>query len=189
MTARPLSPGSTLLVDLDGVVADQLPRLVTHLNEEFSLGVSPSDIDEWSYEHPAIDGHIGDVITELMTERPEWYFGGMDPTPGVADALGALREEYRVEIATHRVPETHDVSKAWLDEHGVPYDEFHEKVPRDKGAVPGDALIDDYHGNVANALNAGKAGFLMRQPYSDPAACDGAHVVDSWDDVRNLLGV
>jgi hypothetical protein len=29
----------------------------------------------------------------------------------------------------------------------------------------------------------------MRQPYSDPAACDGAHVVDSWDDVRNLLGV
>ena len=29
----------------------------------------------------------------------------------------------------------------------------------------------------------------MRQPYSDPGACDGAHVVTSWDDVRTLLSV
>jgi 5'(3')-deoxyribonucleotidase len=187
MTNRPLSAGSTLLVDLDGVVADQLPRLCTYLNDELGLDVTPSDIDDWSYDVPGVDGHVGTVITELMTDHPEWYFGGMDPTPGVADTLGDLRSEYRVEIATHRVPDTHEVSKAWLDDHGIPYDDFHEEVPSDKGAVPGDALIDDYHRNVANALDAGKTGFLMRQPYSDPTACDGAHVVDSWDDMRRLL--
>lgn len=187
MTDRPLAAGSTLLVDLDGVVADQLPRLCTYLNDELGLDVAPSDIDDWSYDVPGIDGHVGTVITDLMTDHTEWYFGGMDPTPGVADTLSDLRSEYRVEIATHRVPETHDVSKAWLDDHAIPYDDFHEQVPSDKGAVPGDALIDDYHGNVANALDAGKTGFLMRQPYSDPTACDGAHVVDSWDDVRGLL--
>ena len=189
MTDRPLSPGSTLLVDLDGVVAEQLPRLCTYLRREYDADVAPSDVDEWTYDVPGVDGHVGDVIHELMDDNPEWYFGGMDPRPGVTDALSALRSEYRIEIATHRIPETHDVSKAWLEEHGIDYDAFHETVPRNKGSVPGDALIDDYHGNVANALDSGKVGFLMRQPYSDPSICDDAHVVDSWDDVRTLFSV
>ncbi len=189
MTARPLPRGSTLLVDLDGVVAEQLPRLCTYLRREYDHHVAPADINEWSYDVPGIDGHIGDVIHELMAEHAEWYFGGMDPRPGVADTLSALSSAYRIEIATHRIPETHDVSKAWLDEHDIHYDAFHDVVPRNKGSVPGDALIDDYHGNVANAIEAGKAGFLMRQPYSDPAACGDAHVVDSWDDVRTLFSV
>ncbi len=189
MNDSPLSPGSTLLVDLDGVVAKQLPRLCTYLRREYDHEVAPADIDDWSYDVPGTGAHIGDVIGELMTDHSEWYFGGMEPTPGAAKALSALRSEYRIEIATHRIPETHDVSKAWLDEHGIGYDAFHDEVPRDKGALPGDALIDDYHGNVANALSAGKTGLLMRQPYSDPDACDGAHVVETWNDVRTLFSV
>jgi uncharacterized HAD superfamily protein len=189
MTDRPLDPGSTLLVDLDGVVAEQLPRLCTYLRREYDHDVAPEDIDDWSYDVPGTEAHIGDVIGELMTDHAEWYFGGMEPRSGVADTLSALRSEYRVEIATHRIPETHDVSKAWLDDHGIGYDAFHDEVPRNKGALAGDALIDDYHGNVADALSAGKAGVLMRQPYNDPGVCDGAHVVTSWDDVRTLLSV
>lgn len=189
MTTRPIAPGSTLLVDLDGVVADQLPRLCTYLAEAYDHEVPPEAIDDWTYPVPGFDGHIGDVIRELMAERAEWFFGGMDPVPGVRDALDAIGDEYHVEIATHRIPETHDVSKAWLDDLDIPYDDFHHEVPPNKGAVPGDALIDDYHGNVANALDAGKTGFLMRRPYSDPSACDGAHVVENWDDVRAIFDV
>ncbi|WP_254839546.1 5' nucleotidase, NT5C type [Natronomonas marina] len=187
MTDRPLAPDSTLLVDLDGVVAENLSRLCTYLEEAYDHDVEPADIDDWAYDVPGIDGHVGTVISELMTDHPEWYFGGMDPRPGAADALGALAEAYRVEIATHRLPDTHDISKTWLAEHGIPYDEFHESVPADKGTLAGDALLDDYHGNVADALSAGKTGLLMRRPYSDPAACEGAHVVDSWADVVDLL--
>jgi 5'(3')-deoxyribonucleotidase len=189
MVDRPLPSGSTLLVDLDGVVAEQLPRLCRYLRREYDHDVSPEEIDHWSYEVPGVDGHVGHVIEELMADRPEWYLGGMDPHPGVDDALAALRSEYRIEIATHRVPETHEISKAWLDEHGIEYDAFHEEVPEEKGALDGDALIDDYHGNVQSAISAGKTGVLMRQPYNDPDDCDGAHVVESWDDVRTLFSV
>ena len=189
MTDRPIPRGSTLLVDLDGVVAEQLPRLCTHLRREYDHDVTPGDVDEWSYDVPGADGHIGDIIHELMADHAEWYFGGMEPAPGAGRTLSALSADYRIEIATHRTPDTHDVSKAWLDEHGIHYDGFHETVPRDKGSVPGDALIDDYHGNVANAIDAGKTGVLMRQPYSDPEACEGAYVVDSWDDVRSVFSV
>lgn len=187
MTARPLQPGSTLLVDLDGVVAENLPRLTTYLREEYDHDVRPHEIDDWQYEIPGVKGNVGAIISELMTDHAEWYFGGMDPRSGAAEAIDALRGEYSVEIATHRLPETHEVSKAWLAEHDIPYDEFHESVPSDKGALAGDALIDDYHGNVGDALSAGKTGFLMRQPYSDPAAVDGAHVVESWGEVTRLL--
>ncbi|MES3516111.1 MAG: hypothetical protein PPP58_00440 [Natronomonas sp.] len=189
MTTRPpVDPGGTLLVDLDGVVAEQLPRLCVYLDREYDLDIAPRDVDRWTYP-VAIDGydHIGDVIHELMWEHPEWYFSGMDPAAGVAETLSALSRDYRIEIATHRVPETHDVSKAWLETHGIPYDAFHDEVPENKGRVPGDALIDDYHRNVANAIDSGKEGLLMCQPYSDPTVCDGAHVVDSWDDVRSLF--
>ena len=111
MTDRPLPAGSTLLVDLDGVVADNLPRLCAYLRDAYGHEATPADIDEWAYEVPEADGHVGDVIAELMADRAAWYLGGMEPRPGAADALDRLRERYRVEIATHRIPETHDVSK------------------------------------------------------------------------------
>ncbi len=187
MADRLLHAEATLLVDLDGVVADQLPRLCTYLEEEYDHCVPPTAIDQWTYEIPGVDGHIGTVISELMTDRPEWYFGGMDPTPGVQDALAALQSEYRVEIATHRLPGTHHVSKQWLEDHNIPYDEFHDEVPSNKGEVRGDALIDDYHGNVADAIAAEMTGILMQQPYSDPTACTDAYLVESWDDVTGLL--
>ena len=60
-------------------------------------------------------------------------------------------------------------------------------MPYNKGALAGDALIDGYHGNIGDALSAGKTGVLMQQPYSDQVAVDGAHAVDSWADVTRLL--
>lgn len=187
---RGVNPPATVLLDLDGVVAKQLPLTCEYLAEEHGIHLTPEEVTDWSYPIPELDGHIGHVITDLMHERPAWYFGEMPAVDGVHEGVAALREGgYRVEIATHRIPETHDHSKAWLADQGIEYDTFHEEVPRDKGALDGDVLIDDYHGNVADAIAAGKRGVLMRQPYSDPAACTGAHVADSWDGVRTFFGV
>ncbi|MFC7176624.1 5' nucleotidase, NT5C type [Halosegnis marinus] len=183
-------PPATVLVDLDGTVCAQLPRACEYLDAEYGVSVAPADVDAWSWRVPGHDAHahIGEVIVELMEERPEWFLGGLDPLPGVAEGMAALSDAgYEVHIATHRIPETHDVSKAWLADHGVEYDRFVHDVPANKGHLDGDALLDDYHGNVADALAAGKAGVLVRQPYSDPAACAGAHVVDGWDDVTDLF--
>ena len=60
-------------------------------------------------------------------------------------------------------------------------------MPDNKGALAGDALIDDYHGNVNNTLSAGKTGVLKQQPSSDQGAVDGAHAVDSWADMNRPL--
>ncbi|WP_255151457.1 5' nucleotidase, NT5C type [Halorarius halobius] len=185
-----LDPPATLLLDFDGVLCWQLPRLCEHLHRAYGVSVAPADITDWSWSVPGHDVHVGEVIGDLMVERPEWFLDGAEPLPGVRGGMHALSEAgYDLHVATHRIPETHDISRAWLDRHDLPYDRFIEDVPRDKGALPGDALVDDYHGNVADALDAGKEGVLFRQPYSEPTACPDARVVDSWRDLRRLFGV
>lgn len=185
----PAAP-ATLLVDLDGTVCWQLPRVTEYLRDEYDVRVDATAIDEWTWPVPGHDVHVGEVIEELLCERPRWFLDAAEPLPGVRDAMGALSAAgYDLHVCTHRPRDTHDVSEAWLDRHDVPYDHFVADVPDDKGAVPGDVLVDDYHGNVADAIAAGKTGVLMRQPYSEPSACDGAHVVDGWDDVLALFDV
>ena len=174
-----------LLVDVDGTLAWQLPRACQYLDEQYGVSLAPEEVVAWDYAIPGHDAHdhIGGLIVEAFERDPEWYFGGMPPMAGAADALARLAEEYHVAIATHRPPDTHEHTRRWLREHDIPYDEFVEDVPENKAALDGRALIDDYHGNVADALAAGMDGLLFEQPYSDQAACDGATVVDSWDDV------
>lgn len=181
-------PGATILLDLDGTVCWQLPRVCEYLHHEYDVHVGPESIDEWSWPVPGHDCHVGEIIVELMCERPTWFLDAVEPLPGVGATLAALSAAgFELHVATHRLPDTHDVSRAWLDRHGLPYDRFVEDVPSNKADLEGDVLVDDYHGNVADAIAAGKTGILMRQPYSDPSACEGAHVVDGWDEVRALF--
>jgi uncharacterized HAD superfamily protein len=187
--ARDSNPSPTdtdrILVDVDGTLAWQLPRACQYLDEEYGVSLRPEDVTAWDYSIPdhTVHDHIGDLIFEAFRRDPAWYFGGMDPLPGAADALARLREDHHVAIATHRPPETHEHTRRWLRDHDIPYDEFVEAVPENKAHLSGKALVDDYHGNVADALDAGMHGLLFSQPYSDHTACDGATVVDSWDEV------
>jgi phosphoglycolate phosphatase-like HAD superfamily hydrolase len=180
-----------VLVDVDGVIADQLPRLCECLRAEYGVDVDPTDVDQWSYQLPDVDAHIGEVIDELHAERPGWFLEPMEPVPGVVDALDRLRDHHghEVAIATHRPATTHDLTVDWLATHDVPYDHYVHDVPANKADLAGDVLIDDYHGNVADALAAGKHGVLFRQRYSDPSACPGATVATSWRDVVDALTV
>lgn len=177
-----LPDGARILVDVDGTLCDNMPRLVEYVDAEHDVSLDPAAVDEWQYHVPAVDRHVGELIDAAMAERTEWFLLGMDPLPGAASGMERLQEAgYEVHIATHRPADTHDVTREWLDTHDIPYDGYENDVPRNKGHLDGHALVDDYHRNVGNALDAGKAGALFRQPYSDPTACEGALVVDSWD--------
>jgi uncharacterized HAD superfamily protein len=191
VSPSPDAEADRILVDVDGTLAWQLPRACQYLDEAYGVALDPQDVVAWDYAIPGHDAHdhIGDLIFEAFEHDPEWYFCGMEPTAGAADALSTLQDGYHVAIATHRPPRTHEYTRQWLRTHDIPYDEFVEDVPENKGALAGRALVDDYHGNVADALRAGMDGLLFSQPYSDHAACDGATVVESWDDVLDAFGV
>ena len=177
-----LPDGARILVDVDGTLCDNMPRLVDYVEREHDAALDPAAVTEWQYHVSEVGMHVGELIDDAMADHPEWFLRGMDPLPGAADGMARLRDAgYEVHIATHRPPATHDVTRDWLDDHGIPYDGYEDDVPRNKAELAGHALVDDYHRNVGDALAAGKAGALFRQPYSDPTPCDGALVVDSWD--------
>ncbi len=179
---------ATVLLDVDGTLCDNTPRLLEYTETEYGVSLTRADITEWSYHIDAIDRHIGELIDEALTTKPEWFLLGMDPIDGAKDAAGWFQAQgHTVKIATHRPATTHDVTEQWLSEHGIPYDEIIQDVPRNKGLLDGDLLVDDYHLNVQNAIEEGMAGGLFKQPYSDPTACDGAVVADRWDEMLSRL--
>ncbi len=179
-----LPDSARVLVDVDGTLCANLPRLVEYIDAEHGVAIAPEEVTEWSYPVDGTGKHVGELIGDAMTDRREWFLLGMDPIPGAADAMRSLSAAgHDVHIATHRPSESHPVTEQWLAEHDIPYDAYEYDVPANKGHLDGDLLVDDYHTNVGNALAEGKAGALFRQPYSDPAACEGALVVDSWADL------
>lgn len=179
----------TVLLDVDGTLCDNVPRLLTYINDECGVDLTRDAITEWSFTVPGTDRHISDLIEQALDERPEWFLLGMDRIDGAAEAARWVAEQgHTVAIATHRPPDSHALTAQWLDENDIPYDTIIEDVPQNKGLLDGDLLVDDYHINVRNALAAGKAGGLFVQPYSDPTACDDAVVADTWSTMLSAFG-
>ncbi|MFW5978021.1 MAG: 5' nucleotidase, NT5C type, partial [Halohasta sp.] len=169
----------TVLLDVDGTLCDNVPRLVEYINAECGTDLSRESITEWSFSIPGTDFEVGDLIRRALDDRPEWFLLGMEPIDGAAEAARWFADSgHTVNIATHRPPESHPLTAQWLDEHDIPYDSIIQDVPRNKGRLDGDLLIDDYHINVRNALAAGMEGGLFVQPYSDPAVCTEAVAAD-----------
>jgi len=181
--------GKTVLLDVDGTLCDNVPRLVEYINAECGTALTRESITEWSFSIPGTDRHISDLIEQALADRPEWFLLGMEPIDGAAEAARWIGEQgHTVEIATHRPPSSHSLTGQWLDEHDIPYDSIIQEVPRNKGLLDGDLLVDDYHRNVRNALAAGKAGGLFVQPYSDPSVCEDAVVAESWPTLLSAFG-
>lgn len=177
-----------LLVDVDGTICDDLPRVCEFVEEEYDRRISPDEITEWGYHIEDIDVGLESVFHRLFTDRPEWFLADLDPIPGSRRALTSLSGSgYEVWIVTHRPPETHNLTERWLADQGFAYDRFLTDVPDSKAAVPGDVLIDDYHEHVRDVVEAGRSGILMDRPYNVPLSHDRAVVASGWDDVVELL--
>lgn len=177
-----------LLVDVDGTLCQNLPRICEYVEMEYGVSTLPSEVDEWMYEFDEVGVTVGEVAAKLLEDLPEWYLEHLSPLPGACDGLRRLSDAgVEIAIVTHRNPETHAFTRDWLDRHDLVYDEYVEDVPDTKAVIDGDALVDDYHGNISDAVDAGMAGILIDHPYNSPLSSPRAAVAESWDEVVNLV--
>lgn len=177
-----------LLLDVDGTVCRNLPRICEHVNDTYGLSVTPEEVTEWSYHFEEIDQRIGEVADDLMRNKANWYIDGLAPLDDARVVLTELQEAgFEIVIVTHRLPETHEATRRWFDDHGIPFDEFVEDVPENKAELRGDVLIDDHHRQVEHAVESGKVGILMDQPYNQPVSHGRAVTVTSWIEIRDVL--
>lgn len=179
-----------IAVDVDGVLADHFVPFAERYREETGFELRRNDLNTWDVPLPESedDATLLDAVISGLGE-PE-YLRRAPLVPGARRGVSRLRDRgHEIVIATHRQSETHPVTREWLDRKGVTYDEYVSDVPDDKGSLDADLLIDDYHGNVRDALDAGSHGLLMLQPWNRlyTGGFDHRRIVDSWERVPDAV--
>ena len=151
-----------LLIDVDGVLADQVTPVLKKINSRYGLNLTKEDIRRW-------DQAIGptDIKTEIEASQldPEFVLK-MEPIEGALIAVAELSRGHTITIATNRAVEASEPTKQWLALHSIPYDDFLNTGIAGKGAQAGDVLIDDYPVSVLDFSSEGKFAIVFTQPWN-----------------------
>lgn len=175
-------------IDVDGVLADHFTPFCRQYCEETGVPLRPSDLPTWDVTLPDTDADVLSLVDDRL-ESPA-YLESLDPIPGAVESVRRLeRDGHETVIATHRPAHTHEVTEAWLNEHGIPYSEYVYDVPANKGTLDVDALVDDYHGTVADALSEGVDAYLLLQPWNRQYAAEipRTQIATSWREIRSAF--
>lgn len=182
-------PASTVLVDVDEVLFPFAHGYDAWLTARRGRGLDPGPMRQYLIAEAAGEGHR-DLAVQFVNDPATL---DLEPVPGAADAIAALRAHYRLVACTSRRNQHEGpATRAWLDRHLPGFDdvvctsETHDGVTVAKASVAAHrqavALVDDSAEHLAD-LPDGCRGFLLRRPAgldSDP------HAV-AWPDVVAAL--
>lgn len=168
-------------VDIDGVIADHYtPFCENTVNDATSAFLA--EIPTWDISVPGTDKTILSEIDHLL-EDPE-YLEQLSTLDGAVEGMSTLaKTDHTVVITTSRPAEVHPTTATWLRDRGIAYDAYAHNVPRNKGLLDIDILLDDYHGYVNDAGAVGTDALLFRRPWNRfySFGLDASQVVTSWE--------
>lgn len=135
----------TIALDMDGVLADMLPRLLYLLNRYHGEKLTPADITTWD-----IAPHCTNATSEHIIDyfKEPGFFRHLYPMPGALDAVNHLLEiGYKIIIITASHKTTKADKLVWLKNHlpGISPEDVHFEYRKHK--IKADMLVDD---NVDN---------------------------------------
>lgn len=174
-------------IDVDGVLADHLGGFLREYRERTGITLAPEDLHTWDVRLPRSDDTLKRLVDDRLAE--ETFLAQLDPIPDAPAGMRRLaRDDHELVIVTHRPPDTHPTTKAWLDEHDIPYDDFVHDVPEQKGTLPLDVLVDDYHRTIADAPDSVTA-LLLLQPWNRryAAIVPPARRLPSWPRICSVV--
>jgi 5'(3')-deoxyribonucleotidase/uncharacterized protein with PQ loop repeat len=170
-----------IAIDMDGVMADTLPKFLRVYNESFGENLTAKDVEGHELQD-AVPAERS-VAAHALLLAPGFF----RDIPVMADCQEVVRElsqRYEVFVASAAmdVPTSFDDKFAWLREHFPFIPTSHIVFCGDKSVLDVDYLIDDSPRHFANfrgtpllftaPLNAGETRYLR---------------VSGWRDVRRLL--
>lgn len=153
---------TTVGVDVDGVLGEQVAPVMEYTNETYDTDF-PRMVTGRNPVLSELNREFVSLLREARESLPD-YYGSMPVIPGSKAALGRLSEDYTIVIVTHRPAEDMTKTKEWLDENGFVYDEFLTPVPENKAEAEVDILIDDFYSNVSDFLTADKPAVQFVRP-------------------------
>ncbi len=193
-TVRVKKGKSTIALDMDGVLVEQVVPVLEKLKYEMDVDLKKCDITDWEYPFKGTN-----IKVEIeRAEREEEFVRQMPPVEGASEALRILSERFNIIVATSREPCTDSWSRDWLDAHGMQYDRLVNTRSDGKALPRVDFLIDDYIGNIEEFIRNGPPGrqaILFAQPWNhntktiaDLVAARKVRIAHSWQAVLATLG-
>lgn len=183
----------TLLVDLDGVLADFEKRRYDVLRARGLPALHPVDVHDFygtaSYE--ARFGAAARRAARAVTVEPG-FFRSMEPVPGALEGVRVLvRMGHDVRICSKPLdehPACTEEKRAWVREHLGPEWEAQALIVKVKSRYPAHALIDDRPDLRSYTEARGEPPIpwrhvLFRQPWNRASRDHDFEMVD-WSDFR-----
>jgi len=175
-----------IVLDIDGVLAAHFEPYASAIQSKCGANLRATDLSTW-------DVRIGetDILSMITTKlSKQAYLRQVPLVEGAASGVDRLRDAgHEVLVATHRPATVHSTTRQWLAANDIVVDEYLTDVPENKGSIDGDVLIDDYHRNVGDALDAGMEGLLFRQPWNRRYAVDfeSHQIVYEWAEIPETI--
>lgn len=169
-------------VDLDDTIAATGERFCRRVEREHGTSLSldqlPARDEIETATLPGTETPLLAAIADAVTDSS--FLAALDPLPGAIDALGELAERARIEVVTRRPSSCRSDTLAWLERHGVPFDELACGVTGERaGRAP--VLIDDRPEFVRAADGTGR-GVLVLRPFNvDALPTPGFVAADATD--------
>lgn len=168
----------TLIVDMDGVLADVYQQFIAMEEKESGGRISMDDLKGLE-EYKAFPNGRKHVNTK-------GFFRNAPLMTGAVQTLQVLNERYNVFIVSAAMEfpgslaEKHD----WLKEH-FPFINWQQVVfCGSKTVIQGDIMIDDHFKNLDNFKGQ---TILFTQPHNEGHDNRGHTRVNNWNDVYKLL--
>jgi hypothetical protein len=175
-----------IAIDIDSTLHHYWPEFAAAARRRFGVEL-PYDEQPWEIDRLRPEQVEACVRETHSDER----ILAAEPYPGAVETVRAWHEAgHFIHITSHRRPDAHDVTAAWLRRIGIPYDDLHcsdDKISRcvELGI---DLLIDDSPVNLTRAADAGLRTATLAHPWNRDV-CEEEDVVcaEDWGALRGRL--
>ena len=131
-------------------------------------------------------------VAALVAEshRPEHVLGAAPYADAVETVAGWHAAGHFIHITSHRSPDAHDATVAWLEQIGLAYDDVHcswDKISRCT-EIEIDVLVDDSPQNILRAQEAGIVPATLSHPWNrELCREEGVICAPDWQELANRL--
>lgn len=160
-----LQPRLVVALDVDGVLAEQVPHVLARAEKEMGVKMRKEEITAW-------DTPVGGVPFDKLILRylldPEFVIS-MPIVEAAELAVKTIRTNCEVIVASSRPKETEAETIKWLtDNFGMTSEMFTNTTGTRKSVIDADVLIDDFVPNLKSFVDGGhhRKGILFSQPWN-----------------------
>jgi len=114
----------TIACDMDEVLCDFLGALIAWHNATYGTSLTKADFKSYAF-HEAWGGTLTEGVDKVHRFFESSYFAKIEPIPGAAQAVAALRKRARLVVVTSRQNVIAERTLEWLNAH-FPDDVFAE---------------------------------------------------------------